>query len=504
MFYKKENSVFRKFTLLSCFVVSAVSTAVNAEILETFSSDANDYNFNISPAFDRAVFATAKDNFEQGKIWQVLRLKNGTYAQAEQLNLGPSQYKYSDPMLVKDGKTLLFISDRPLHDKDVANDYNIWQASLVEGEWQNIKALPSSVNSEHDELGPELHNGVLYFASGIKGQLAVYQAKPQGLTYKTREFSPLANSKLSRSDITFSPNGNIALFWQLSEDKTDTELMMMRKKSGRWSEPKKAHASIQSPRYEFTPQFSPDGQWLFFSSAKINERYKGLNIHKVPTQDVFPTDWYDKELGHVNLDVIAPKKILNQINSISYAMRLFRHGDAETERHFIQFSPFEYCKRDHQQYSWTNGEMGIAESKTGSILLNDQQVTQLTRSAKYNFIHMLKQAQTKIYRQYSSQSEYGQVYRLHVPELEPFSIKLDVSLSQIKQLRYDDGAIGLESDYKELQQVQWPMKFGFVLNNKLAAEGEFFDVKFNLTNQCSTLKTEVKTQQWSNSATKLP
>lgn len=476
---------------LWCFTfIFSFSAYAQVEMVEAFSSNANDYNFNVSAKYDRAVFARADDNFENGKVWQALRGKDGHFLPAEMLTLGPSQYKYSDPMLTHDGKTLIFISDRPLNEDDTATDYNVWQASLINGHWQEIKPLPESVNSSASELGPELHNGVLYFSSAKDGQLKLYQGIKQGDAYEVSEYSPLSGSQRARSDLTFSPDGNLALFWQHSDDKKDTKLMMQRKQKEAWSQPIEAPAIIQSEHFEYTPQFSPDGQWLYFASEKPTESKKGLSIHKVSSLKVFPSDWYTRHLGAVTLDILATQAELQRINGFSYTLKLLAQDKPKIEYFAIGFSPFEVCKKTEDTFTWTDGKKGIKHSLKQSRELNNSEVTQLVKGARYNFIHMFKQESTALYQQYANENENGRVFRIHATGLNDFTVLLDNKLTLIEELRYDDQAIGLEYDYQRHQNIFWPMKFDFLVEGISVAKGEFSNLKFNEDNRCDALKVE--------------
>ncbi|MBA6289033.1 PD40 domain-containing protein [Colwellia sp. MB3u-4] len=308
-------------TFLTLFFVYLLAPSVSAKLVSKLSSQLNDYNLNISSQYNIAVFSRSEAHFKNATIWQVAIAKNGSFKTAHKLTLGPKQYRYSDPMLSPDGQTLLFISDMPLASEYKRDDYNIWQASWSLGQWTNIHPL-SSVNSEADELSPEIHNGSLYFSSTRSGKLSLYQIDIVNKSSKVTPYKAIQHKRLSQSDLTFSPDGNIALYWQLSEDRKDSILMMQQRTSEGWGLPKMMHNRVQSIAFEFTPQFSPDGQWLYISSARKTDDYQHLNIHKFPTKEIFPHAWYKNNLGKVELDVLANRKQIKSIKTFEYDLNI--------------------------------------------------------------------------------------------------------------------------------------------------------------------------------------
>jgi Tol biopolymer transport system component len=276
--------------LISMIILLCLAPYSSAELVTELSSKLNDYNLNISSRYNTAVFARSEAHFNHAKVWQVDIGKKGNFKTPKQLLLGPEKYNYSDPMLSADGQTLLFISDRPLNEKDKATDYNIWQATWSGKQWKDIQPLSETINSNTDELGPEVHNGILYFSSARSGKLSLYQATHVSGDFTVTSYDSIPQSALSQSDLSFSPNGNIAVFWQSSSNKKDTVLMMQRRLKGKekWSTPIAMPDIVQSTAYEFTPQFSPDGQWLYLASARKKKGYEKLNIYRFASEKIFP------------------------------------------------------------------------------------------------------------------------------------------------------------------------------------------------------------------------
>jgi len=463
------------------FILLYVSKAT-AELEKDYSSSLNDYNFNLSSKYDRAVFARAEDHFANAKVWQTIRQEDGGFTTPEQLNLGPSKYKYSDPMLTADGRSLIFISNRPLDESDKSEDYNIWQAELTGDTWSKIKPLPYPVNTGADELGPEMHDGILYYASSIKGYLSLYQAKLQSGKYQVSDYAPLQLEGVSRSDLTFSPDGDIALFWQLYKDKNDSQLMMQRKVNNHWRAPVLMPPAVQSAAYEFTPQFSPDGQWLYFASGKQHKGFGGLNIYKVPSELVLPKDWYQAHIGSRVLPLLASPPTIDRVRSFSYDFTLNLKGKKTVQHMAIEFDPLKICKIADRQKLWTDGDTGM--DMISNEPLSSQEIESLMRNVRLNFIYMLKHDSTKFYPQYASSEEQDRLFRVESQGVNNFTVLLANNNTEIRELRYDNQALGLEKEYKLINGINWPMTFEYWVDNALYASGNFSQVKFNQVNAC--------------------
>ncbi|HEY0769251.1 MAG TPA: hypothetical protein VGD31_02885, partial [Sphingobacteriaceae bacterium] len=72
-----------------------------------------------------------------------------------------SKYNFTDPHISPDGKTLLFVSDKP----GGMGGYDIYRSFLVEGQWTSPENLGDNVNTSHDEAFPFLYYNTLYFSS---------------------------------------------------------------------------------------------------------------------------------------------------------------------------------------------------------------------------------------------------------------------------------------------------------------------------------------------------
>lgn len=265
--------------------------AVAQEAPRAASSELNDYNLNASADDHTRVFARSEADFRNARIMISVRTPSGWTA-PEPIGFSDARYSDSDPWLTPDGQTLYFISDRPTASRGQRRDYDIWQALRTAGGWGDPKHLGEVVNSPGQELGPEVHDGRLYFASsrpGGVGGLDIYSVPLDGAAYGApgRLPAPL-NSAASESDFTLVSNGQIALFWRMVGDQGLIHAAR-RTADGGWETPRALPATVNRGPFNFTPQLSPDGHSLWFATTVAREgQADGLaDVHEVPAAGLF-------------------------------------------------------------------------------------------------------------------------------------------------------------------------------------------------------------------------
>lgn len=242
-----------------------------ARLMERFSSDLNDYNLSLDRVERTAVFARSKADFADARI-MVSEKRGGKWTEPRAIAFSDPRYSDSDPWLTRDGQWLYFISNRPTADRPDKKDLDIWRSRRTGEGWSAPENLGPSVNSTGPELGPELHNGTLYFGSarpGGKGELDLYHAEANGAGFEPAQ--PLGdpfNSAESEGDPTFSSDGMTALFWRAGKP---ARLMISRRTAAGWSEPAALPEHINIGPFNFTPGFMGDGQHISFASTRSRQ-----------------------------------------------------------------------------------------------------------------------------------------------------------------------------------------------------------------------------------------
>ena len=242
----------------------------DASRIERFSSDQNDYNLSMDRNERIAVFGRSKADFADAHIMVSDQIA-GHWSEPRLIEFSDPRYSDSDPWLTPDGAWLYFISNRPTADRPHKKDLDIWRARRTASGWGQPENLGPTVNSAGPELGPELHDGKLYFGSarpGGKGGLDLYEAAANGTGFDNAQ--PLGapfNSAESEGDPTFSSDGDTALFWRGKAGK----LMISNRVAGKWTAPVELPAQVNIGPFNFTPSFQNDGRHITFASTRPRE-----------------------------------------------------------------------------------------------------------------------------------------------------------------------------------------------------------------------------------------
>lgn len=233
------------------------------------SSEKNEYNLSLNRAGDTLVFARSEAGFAKSRILMA-RQQGGPWSSPDALAFTDARYRDSDPWLTPDGEWLYFISDRPpASDGPAQKHMDIWRVRLQPalGTPEHLSALASSGY----ELGPEIHDGWLYFnstRSGGPAPMSVWRARITGDGFAAPEpLPPPFNAGRTQGDFTLSPDGRTALFWQAGAD-NDGELYAARLSPSGWSTPRRLPAPFNGKGFDFMPAFSADGRWVYFASER--------------------------------------------------------------------------------------------------------------------------------------------------------------------------------------------------------------------------------------------
>ena len=246
----------------------AAAAALSPTPAAPFSSDRNDYNPSMDSGERTLVFARSDADFANARIL-VAEREGSSWSDPRPIAFSDDRYSDSDPWLTPDGRTLYFVSNRPTASRPGKTDLDIWRSHRTGDGWSAPEHLGDAVNGTGPELGPEVHDGVLTFASvrkGGVGGLDVYQARE-----RDGAFGPAAllegpfNSKDSDSDFTISPDGRRAAFWRGGET---AAIYLARRTDAGWGEPVRLGAEVNIGPFNFTPSFARGGKLWFASTAE--------------------------------------------------------------------------------------------------------------------------------------------------------------------------------------------------------------------------------------------
>ena len=260
--------------LRSVLLIAALSASVPAAPIpidrDAVSGARSDYN--LSTRGDYRVFARSDADFAGAQIHESTR-RDGRWSEPAPVAFSDPRWRDSDPWLAPDGRTLYFVSDRPTASRPHKRDLDLWRATRTAHGWSAPEHLGDTVNSTGYELGPEVHDGVLYFAStraGGRGGLDLYAAPVHGTGFAAARALPAPlNSAASESDLTFSANGREAVFWRATGDRL--VLHHARRTRDGWTAPAPLSDAANPGPMQITPAFTDDGRSLVFASDVARE-----------------------------------------------------------------------------------------------------------------------------------------------------------------------------------------------------------------------------------------
>lgn len=232
-----------------------------------------DYELNAAFTPDGKTVYFTKSTTNMG-FWTIVfsQFRDGAWTQPEVAPFS-GQYSDADPAVSPDGKRLFFISRRPVPGF-ARREPHIWYVErngTAWGEPRNVAVL----NGESGEFYPSVAaDGTLYFATvrpGGLGRNDLYRSRLVGGAYQEPENlgAPL-NSPLNEGDSTIAPDQSFIIITITGrpDDMGASDLYISDFKDGVWSAPRHLGSGVNSRALEFCPILSPDGKYLFFSSAR--------------------------------------------------------------------------------------------------------------------------------------------------------------------------------------------------------------------------------------------
>lgn len=237
------------------------------------SSSGNDYNLSVDAAGRLLVFGrSGTGDFSDARVF-LARGSGRDWEEPRPAAFSDPRWRDSDPWLTPDGRWLYFVSNRPAPGRDAArDDLDLWRAPVRDGRIGDLEHL-ADASSPGEELGPEVHGEALVFNStrpGGPARLALYRAALADGRPGTAQALPAPfNDGLAQGDLTFSPDGAVALFWSIRGDTREPDLFAVRREGDRWGEAVRLPAPFNAPGMDFTPSFSADGRTLYWASQRM-------------------------------------------------------------------------------------------------------------------------------------------------------------------------------------------------------------------------------------------
>jgi ketosteroid isomerase-like protein/Tol biopolymer transport system component len=343
-----------------CFPLLTIGQGA-AEILRAPSSVAPEFASTSNPNGSLLLFN--RSNASRSKMWIMAQGKsNGKWGSAYVPSFTDSTYREIDPIFSPDGQTVFFSSNRPRAKGGPAKDFDLWMSRRQGAGWGPAQWVPGEVNSTDDEIFcSQARNGNLYFARfPDQGKTQVFCAKWRDGAFQKPERVVMLHDSIGMANPAISPDERWLLFTSPDFPGYGSADIMLAEKlpDGNWSAPRNLGSAVNSPFADFAPAFSPDGQWIYFTSER-----PGV-VQDYPAGQRRPGDLY-----RINFPLLqkSPEFIIRQ-NILDFSRKVVAADWAgvaaaytEDAKIFPPGTPI-ISQRDAIQRYWT--PPGDAKSKT--------------------------------------------------------------------------------------------------------------------------------------------
>ena len=198
------------------------------------------------------------------------------------------QYMDLEPAISPDGQRFFFMSTRPRSgSEELLGDEDIWVMDRFGDGWGEPYNLGPPVNSDQPEFFPSVTNdGTIYFTRrGEDGMEAIFRSRQVDGKYSEPErLGAQVNSSKTHFNAYISPDESflIVCVWGREDSLGSADYyIVFRSPDDIWSEPVNLGDTINSAGGgEWSPYVSPDGKYFFFMSsrARIQDRFSPVPL----------------------------------------------------------------------------------------------------------------------------------------------------------------------------------------------------------------------------------
>jgi Tol biopolymer transport system component len=189
-----------------------------------------------------------------------------------------------EPAMAPDGRTLIFVSNRPVSAGGEPLDgmingqpqprqgANLWRVSRTAAGWSAPERLPDIVNANSSVYAPSIAaNGDLYFMKpdGPDNRFRLFVAAMRDGAYLTPTPLPFSTGESTDVDPAVLPDGSAIVFGSGRHRKKDIDLFISFRRGEGWSEPVYLGDTINSPTSDAEPRWGTDHRTLYFSSERV-------------------------------------------------------------------------------------------------------------------------------------------------------------------------------------------------------------------------------------------
>lgn len=260
----------KQLAIFLCVTLFYTQISAQAILFEPGTISNNDvFASSLSPNGNEFYFVKSYRGRSRLEIWKSEKKKHVWQSPVAVFDSLP--YRYIDPFITPDGKTLLFNSDRQAPGAPPAKRFHIWKAERTPQGWSQPVYMYQLNSDSADFFATADAKGNIYFTSGRNGKAGTTRIlvaeKRNGLLSDPVTLDTLINASGTESNPFIAPDGSYLIFLR-SDGKGfgDSDLYIsFRKSDGRWSHPLNMGAEINTDKGEFAPFVSADNNVLFFT-----------------------------------------------------------------------------------------------------------------------------------------------------------------------------------------------------------------------------------------------
>ncbi|HEY0053798.1 MAG TPA: putative Ig domain-containing protein [Pedobacter sp.] len=293
----------------------------------------------ISPNGKSIAFGVAHEEKVEENCIYLLSSSNGKWSKADK-RIIPDNINTSFPMFGPDGKELFFA--KKINDSE--ND--LWVSTYTNNKAVRPRPLDSPIVSVSREAGHgKSIDGSIYFTSNrdVKheccGDIFRSQKDRKG-NYSSVEKVEELSTDADEESLFFSRLGDYIIIqaWKEEFQSKHDLYISYRRKSGKWTLPKRLDTLINTKAIEQRPFVSPDSKYLFFSRTTVShedkqEAYES-DIYWVSTKSIFKPFAYNipSEIEipkNKPFEVQLPRDLFKDIDNVelSYKVTLADNSD---------------------------------------------------------------------------------------------------------------------------------------------------------------------------------
>jgi hypothetical protein len=235
-----------------------------------------------APAFamDGNTVYFQRSSAEQSTI--LVSHRSGNRWSAPEIVSFSGQWNDMEPAMAPDGKSLVFISDRPIEagGQQIKSHYqgaehmggNLWRVRRTASGWGQPEHLPAVVNFSTTIFAPSVvADGSVYFMTWDEktNHFRLQRAQFRDGAFAPPQPLPFSDGSTSDVDPAVAPDESFMVFGSGRIPKRGMDLFIVFKHNGAWGEPIWMGDVVNSPGSDAEPRLSPDLNTLYFSSERL-------------------------------------------------------------------------------------------------------------------------------------------------------------------------------------------------------------------------------------------